>query len=48
MNKLTNAEIRDYFDRHPNLTLAELSRMTGKTVFQLKMILLNVDLIEIK
>lgn len=34
-------EIRDYYDTHPNLTLRELSRITGKSVDYLKNILLK-------
>lgn len=34
-------EIRDYYDNHPNLTLVELARRTGKTVFELKRILME-------
>ena len=37
---MTNEEIRDYYDSHPNLTLAELSAITGKSVKQLKRILM--------
>jgi len=37
---MTPEQIRDYYDRHPNLTLAELSRVTGLTVPQLKRILM--------
>lgn len=37
---MTNDEINDYYDSHPNLTLAQLSRMTGKSVEQLKRILM--------
>ena len=34
-----HAEIREYFDRHPNLTLAKLATMTGYSVPELKQIL---------
>jgi len=37
---MTPEQIRDYYDRHPNLTLAELSRVTGLTIPQLKRILM--------
>lgn len=37
---MTPEQIRDYYDRHPNLTLAELSRATGLTISQLKRILM--------
>lgn len=33
-------QIREYYDRHPNLTLAELSRITGLSIPQLKKILM--------
>ena len=38
---MTNQEICDYFDSHPNLTLAALSRITGKSVPELKKILMS-------
>jgi hypothetical protein len=38
---MTDDEINDYYDSHPNLTLAQLSRITGKTVEQLKKILMG-------
>ena len=38
---MTNEEISDYYDSHPNLTLAQLSRMTGKSVEELKKILMG-------
>ena len=34
-------KIRDYYDSHLNLTLKELSRMTGKTIAELKKILMG-------
>jgi hypothetical protein len=37
---MTDEEINDYYDSHPNLTLAQLSRMTGKSIEQLKRILM--------
>jgi hypothetical protein len=37
---MTDEEINDYYDSHPNMTLAQLSRMTGKSVEQLKRILM--------
>ena len=37
---MTPEQIRDYYDRHPNITLADLSRVTGLTVPQLKRILM--------
>lgn len=33
-------QIREYYDRRPNLTLAELSRITGLSIPQLKKILM--------
>jgi hypothetical protein len=36
----TDDEINDLYDLNPNLTLAQLSRMTGKSVDQLKRILM--------
>ena len=38
---MTNQEIRDYYDRHPDMTLAELSRVTGLSIPQLKRILMK-------
>ena len=40
MERFTNAEIAAMFDANPNLTLARLSAMTGKTVKELKRILM--------
>ena len=37
---MTENEIREFYDSHPDLTLTQLSRMTGKTVQELKQILL--------
>jgi len=37
---MTPEQIRDYYDRHPNITLADLSRVTGLTIPQLKRILM--------
>jgi hypothetical protein len=39
--KLTNQDIIDLFDLNPNLTLAQLSRITGKSVLELKQILMG-------
>ena len=36
---MTPDEIREYYDQHPDLTLATLARMTGRTIDQLKRIL---------
>lgn len=38
---MTNEQICEYFDSHPNITLAELSRITGKSVPELKKILMS-------
>ena len=37
----TPAEIVDYYDRHLNLTLRELSAMTGRTVKELKNLIME-------
>jgi hypothetical protein len=37
---MTDEEICDYYDSHPDLLLSQLSRMTGKSVQQLKRILM--------
>jgi hypothetical protein len=37
----TDEEINEYYDQNPNLTLAQLARMTGKTVEELKKILMG-------
>jgi hypothetical protein len=41
IDQLTNDQLRRYCDRRPNLTLQELSKATGKTIAQLKQILLE-------
>jgi hypothetical protein len=38
---MSNAEILDLFNRNPNLMLSELAVMTGKTVKQLKAIIMS-------
>ena len=38
---MTNDEIRDIYDTNPNMTLAELARLTGKTIAELKRILMG-------
>ena len=38
---MTDQEINDYYDSHLNMTLAELSKMTGKTIAELKKILMG-------
>ena len=37
---MTNEDIMDIYDSNPDLTLQQLSRMTGKTVAELKRILM--------
>jgi hypothetical protein len=37
---MTDEEINDYYDSHPNLLLSQLSRITGKSVEELKRILM--------
>jgi hypothetical protein len=39
--ELSNSEICDMFADNPNMTLAQLSATTGKSVKELKAILLN-------
>ena len=34
-------KIRDYYDSHLNMTMAELARITGKTIAELKKILMG-------
>lgn len=38
---MSNAEICAFYDSHPDLTLADLSRITGKSVAELKKILMS-------
>lgn len=38
---MTNDEIRDLFDTNPNMTVAQLARVAGKTVDQIKRILME-------
>lgn len=38
---MTPEQIRDYYDRHLNMTLAELARITGRTIPELKKILMS-------
>lgn len=38
---MTNDEIIDLYDSNPNLTLAQLAAMTGKSVAELKRILMG-------
>jgi hypothetical protein len=38
---MTNAEINELYERNINMTLAELSRITGKSIAQLKIILMG-------
>ena len=39
----TAAEIIDYYDRHPSLTLRELSSMTGRSIAYLKGLLMHPE-----
>jgi hypothetical protein len=39
----TPAEITDYYDSHPDLTLRQLSDMTGRSVSYLKGLLLHPE-----
>lgn len=38
---MSNEEIRRFFDSHLNMTLLELAAMTGKTIPELKQILMG-------
>ena len=38
---MSNDEIRDLFDTSPNMTVAQLARIAGKTVDQIKRILME-------
>ena len=38
---MTNAEIRQMFDRNPNLTVAHIARRTGKSTAQIVKILMD-------
>lgn len=37
----TDSEVADYYDTHPDITLEQLSRMTGRCVAELKEILMG-------
>ena len=39
--KLSNQEIKDIYDTNINITLSELSKITGKSIKQLKTILME-------
>lgn len=39
----TPAEIMDYYDRHPDLTLRELSSLTGRRLAYLKGLLMHPE-----
>ena len=41
-----DADIQDYFDSHPNLTLQQLARMTRKSVAELKKILMSEEVLD--
>ena len=38
---MSDQEIREYYDSHLMMTLADLSRVTGKTISELKEILMG-------
>jgi putative heme iron utilization protein len=38
---MSNQEIRDMFDSNPNMTVAQLARIAGKSNFEIKRILLE-------
>jgi hypothetical protein len=38
---MSNQDIADFYDSNPDMTLAQLARVTGKTVAQLKQILIG-------
>lgn len=38
---MTNKQIKDLYDSNPNMTLRELSRITGLSILDLKLILLS-------
>lgn len=38
---MSNQDIADLYDLNPDMTLAELARITGKTIAQLKQILMG-------
>ena len=38
---MTNKQIRELYDNNPNMTLRELSRITGLSILDLKLILMG-------
>jgi hypothetical protein len=42
-HKWTPSEIMDFYDSHPNLTLQELSSMTGRSIPYLKGLLMHPE-----
>lgn len=40
---MTNDQIREMYDNNPNMTLGQLSRITGKSIPELKFILTCED-----
>lgn len=38
---MTHEQICDLYDSHPDMTLSQLSRLTGRTVSELKRILMR-------
>jgi hypothetical protein len=41
MDLLTNEQIRAFYDSHPNVTLRQLSALTGLDIASLKLILMT-------
>lgn len=41
IKKMTDDQICSYFDSHPDITLADMSRITGKSIAALKKILMS-------
>ena len=41
VNKMNTQQIIDFYDSNPNLLLSELARITGKSVKELKAILMG-------
>lgn len=41
VDQMTNEQLRRYYDQRPDLTLKVLSELTGKTIKQLKTILMG-------
>ena len=41
VDQMTNEQLRRYYDQRPDITLKVLSELTGKTIKQLKAILME-------